>query len=1453
LPCEINPTMLKKLYLLGLVLTISICNSAYAQLHINEILASNETGLTDQEGEYEDWIEIYNEGSSPINLANYYISDDPDDVLLSQIQNTDAILTTVPAGGYLLLWADKDLDQGANHVNLKLGGSGESLTLTAPDGATLVAELTFPGQSDDISYGRTTDGSNDFSFFSTPSPLAENVADPSNPTTSISLDLQIVDGNDDAEQFPSGYMILGSSDIEMVNDNGSDLTSGFRFQNVLLPANATVTSAYLEFFVDETNDGPTDLNIKAELGTSQIFNSTFSNITDRSLSNTSVNWQPDAWTTLNESGPAQRSPDLSSIVQEVINSGAWTEGGAMTFVINGSGLRTAISYNKNADRAAKLTINADVEINTTPISGVVINEVAPFASDYLDEENKREDWVELFNTTSEIINVGGLYLSDKASSPDKWQIPSGLSIPAGGYLTIFCDSDPEDGPLHADFSFKASGESAVLSQQTATGFETLDRVDFEDIAFESSYARIPNGSGNFVKVGTPTANESNNGSLLYLEPPVVDLSSAIYSGAQTISISHPDNSAIIKYTLDGSDPDQNSDIYSGPISIVENTAVRAIAIKSGYQDSKPANEAYLINESPNMDVIFITTDPDNFFDDEIGIYVDGTNGIQQYCAPYPVNWAQDWERPANFKMFTPDGNLAWDVNAGVEINGVCSRNNAMKSLGINLREKTYGDEAIEYELYPTRNHENYQRLKLRNSGQDFIRLGFRDMLNQQLIIGEVDMDMLEGIPTLVFLNGDFWGIHNLREKFSGEYFEAIYDVKEEDLDVIKSPGIPWQTVKEGTDDIYEALFNFVESADLNDPASIQYFEDNVDVNEFLNYWIFMTYLSNYDWPANNLKVWRERKAGAKWRYGAEDTDGSTQNILGDQAEPEWNTLAAVSDPNSSVWPNHSNSTLFLRKLIERDDYKAEWVQRTCSFIELFFNTENVNQKTDEIKALYEPNIQRHLDKWGDGNALGGDVASWNTWVDFYKDFFATRPALYRQFMQDQYNLSGTYDLTISFDASSGGTVKVNSNEMQLPFNYTGTYMDNLPVKLTAVPNNGYTFQYWLETGDTNPVIDYESNSNVTLTPIFVIGNCTPGSACNDGDACTDGDVFDADCNCEGIFVDDDNDGVCNANDQCPGFDDNLDQNGNGVPDDCETGCTDADNDGICEADDCDDNDASLPAIPGSACDDGNAQTENDTYAADGCLCIGVPISTGTYCDAEGDFPWHEWISKVKFGSIDNTSGKNKYSDFTNLVTAVSSGGNYDIELNTGFSWTTYDENWKIWIDFNGDQVFATSEEIFSGILYAPANGTANAFLNANITLPSFNENGTTTRMRVAMSRAAITDPCATIDFGEVEDYTVVLGGGSPQDRIQFSANEIRTFPVPSDDWVRVELPKSIEATMIKVFAPSGKEMYQEDQFSKWDNNLEINISEWVEGIYFVQVQVESGKWKYGKIIVAGNK
>ena len=149
-------------------------SSLFAQLHINEFLASNNSNTTDEFGEFEDWIEIYNSGSSNVDLAGYFISDNLLNLIVWQVPSTNASLTTVPAGGFLILWADKDIAQGANHLNLKLGASGEDIVLVDPDGETIIDQYTFSAQVEDVSFGRTPDAGSNWDFFAQPTPGATN-------------------------------------------------------------------------------------------------------------------------------------------------------------------------------------------------------------------------------------------------------------------------------------------------------------------------------------------------------------------------------------------------------------------------------------------------------------------------------------------------------------------------------------------------------------------------------------------------------------------------------------------------------------------------------------------------------------------------------------------------------------------------------------------------------------------------------------------------------------------------------------------------------------------------------------------------------------------------------------------------------------------------------------------------------------------------------------------------------------------------------------------------------------------------------------------------------------------------------------------------------------------------------------------------------------------------------
>ena len=158
------------------------------------------------------------------------------------------------------------------------------------------------------------------------------------------VELQVSDGNDDAEEQGSGYMYLNSTDLELVYDSINQ-SVGIRFQKVSIPTGAVIKHAHLQFQTDEENSSATSLNISGEaIDNAPAFTSASYNISQRSRTSAAVNWQPEAWETLWEAGSKQRTPELSTVVQEIVDRSGWSSGNALAFIITGTGERGAESY-----------------------------------------------------------------------------------------------------------------------------------------------------------------------------------------------------------------------------------------------------------------------------------------------------------------------------------------------------------------------------------------------------------------------------------------------------------------------------------------------------------------------------------------------------------------------------------------------------------------------------------------------------------------------------------------------------------------------------------------------------------------------------------------------------------------------------------------------------------------------------------------------------------------------------------------------------------------------------------------------------------------------------------------------------------------------------------------------------------------------------------------------------
>jgi len=346
--------------------------------------------------------------------------------------------------------------------------------------------------------------------------------------------------------------------------------------------------------------------------------------------------------------------------------------------------------------------------------------------------------------------------------------------------------------------------------------------------------------------------------------------------------------------------------------------------------------------------------------------------------------------------------------------------------------------------------------------------------------------------------------------------------------------------------------------------------------------------------------------------------------------------------------------------------------------------------------------------------------------------------------------------------------------------------------------------------------------------------CVFGMPCDDGDDCTLYDFFDVNCNCAGFFIDYDNDGVCNAEDVCPSGDDTVDSDNDGIPDDCEeTEC-----------------------IFGTPCDDGDDCTLYDFYDAN-CNCVGkyIDIDNDGVCDAEDDCPYdptnncqnssgycessgyntnYEYIKRVAFADIDNTSGNNDgYANYTNQIATVGTGDIVSIGLTPGFSGNSYNEAWTVWIDFDGDGHYSNSEKVFSD--------KSAGSLSGNFTIPSDAKLGLT-RMRISMKWGRAAHPCGHFIHGEVEDYTVDIINSPQNYPVINLRNEdnllsnlaIRMYPNPTADFLNVNLQNAHDNGTIRIVTMSGQTTSIQNIDAE-TRDLKIDVNHLPAGVYLIHL------------------
>ena len=687
--------------------------------------------------------------------------------------------------------------------------------------------------------------------------------------------------------------------------------------------------------------------------------------------------------------------------------------------------------------------------------------------------NNYADWIEIYNSGSTVVNLKDYFITDDLSQPQKFKIQNDLIVEAGGYVLIWAD-DANSGN-HANFKLSADGESIGLFSST---FQLIDTVTFGLQQTDVSMGRFPNGSNNWFKFSpaTPASANLESGIFNILPAPAISLQSGFYQTSISISASHSLTDVTIHFTNDGSIPTSSSNVYSGPLQIDSTSVLRFRAFKDGFTPSITETRTYFINEITDLPVFSLVTDPANFFSDTSGIYVAGTNGIIGNCSTEPRNWNQDWERPVTLEFFEADKSLAFNVNTGVKIYGGCSRLYPEKSLAFYFRGE-YGNDKLRYRLFDDIPVYEYNNFTLRSSGQDWWRTMFRDGMAQTLIEQGMNLDYQNYRPSILFINGNYWGIHNIREKINEHYLFYHHGVDKDNVDLVEiGKGVAGNN---GDLIAYNEMINFLTTENMANPLNYDYIKSIIDIDEYIDYQIAEIYSANGDWPGSNMKLWRERKAGSKWRWIVYDLDftfgGNAQGLA------TTNTLAQATATNGPSWPNPPWSTLMLRKLLDNTDFKNEFIQRMAAHINTTYEPNHVLFVIDSLANNIAAEIPRHKDRWPQSISFG---STWQELIDMMRTFAVDRPVNIRGHFNTKFSINGSASILISRNNPAWGKIFTAGVEVKNNSS-SNVFFKNIPVRIKALPMPGYRFVGWEGiSSETAPEISIVINTNTTLTAVF---------------------------------------------------------------------------------------------------------------------------------------------------------------------------------------------------------------------------------------------------------------------------------------------------------------------------------------------------------------------------------
>lgn len=737
---------------------------------------------------------------------------------------------------------------------------------------------------------------------------------------------------------------------------------------------------------------------------------------------------------------------------------------------------------------------------------IILNEIMSSNSGTIpDDDGEYSDWIEIYNYGKLSVNLKGFGLSDSPKKPLKWVFPD-INIQSEEYLLVWASGKNRD--LHTNFKIGASGESVVLADPKGA---VIDELPEKALQTDISCGRKPDNTKDWFLFVKPTPGEKNLTAEKndILEPPEFTTAPGIYDKPVTLYRPKCDENVIIRYTLNGSEPTDSSPIFKDslyltdrsdlendvaniatiesdnkyftwkkPSNVAKGTVVRMAAFCDRFITSPTVTGTFFIFDKGtkrySLPIVSVVSDKKNFFGKDSGIYIPGNYNHK----------GEIWERKGNIEFFNTNGLQVLSCKAGYRIHGNGTRSFPQKSLRIYHRDEL-DCEAFEYPFFSNKSSNSFKRLILRNSGNDFGNTMFRDGI-AHILANHLRFETQGFAPHIVFINGEYWGIQNLRERYDKHYLQRVYGIDPDNIDYLSISNNAIE-ISEGDDLFYKEMIEFVQNNNMAETPNYEKLKTYIDIDNFIEYLSANIYLQNHDWINNNISFWRLRK---KYTTNApKGHDGRFRMMMYD------------TDFTFKLHENHGPDMIdFIIKkdypltnsLLTNSAFRTAFINSQADLLNSTFHEQRALFKVDSIQKMLEPEIEEHVQRWSYPESK--DV--WLNNVEKLKEFMRDSPSQMYKHLKKHFQLSDTTKVTIENDITKG-FIKINSlvlneelsgvNEEKV-YPWTGIYLKGNPIRLQALCKEGFELEKWIinDTEYTDKIIEIDPVDNLVINTVYIV-------------------------------------------------------------------------------------------------------------------------------------------------------------------------------------------------------------------------------------------------------------------------------------------------------------------------------------------------------------------------------